>query len=385
MRISLSFGAAVAFLFAGDAVKAGECTMPQMLSSASSVVDPCTRLIDDAKLPETRRAEAHLIRGRAYHRSRRLEQAAADYEAASQLTPNNTAIWLSWSDLDLWRKDYEGYVAKVKTAVDLEPDNPRVINLLGRVHRNFGDQDGEIKLYTRMLERGSDRAYALLFRSQAYQAHRKFAEAITDADALIALPPEVLKRDGHVDGNGTVRDFLTVALVHLGELLAGTGQTERARKDLDAAVDRGRSATALVARAVFLLMRDNTSQQALGDLIEATKKEPANELGQYNLGIAYIQLGQHEPAFEALSRAIDVVPGYARALKIRARLHRHFERTEKAVEDFMAAIEADPYIVTQSMQTLRHAGYWTSKEDPTSFTPEFQDAIRACMLDPGCS
>ena len=74
-----------------------------------------------------------------------------------------------------------------------------------------------------------------------------------------------------------------------------------------------------------------------------------------------------------LSKAMR--PGFAIALKMRARMHRAFERTDQAVEDFFAAIEADPGIVEQSLPALRYAGYWTSAKSPTDFTPEFKDAI----------
>jgi tetratricopeptide (TPR) repeat protein len=92
-----------------------------------------------------------------------------------------------------------------------------------------------------------------------------------------------------------------------------------------------------------------------------------------------------ESAFKAFDQAIAARPEFASALRMRARMHREFGRTEKAVEDFIAAIEADSDIVAQSMPALRYAGYWTSAKDPTSFTPEFQDAIRACMLDVTCN
>jgi hypothetical protein len=51
----------------------------------------------------------------------------------------------------------------------------------------------------------------------------------------------------------------------------------------------------------------------------------------------------------------------------------------------MAAVEADPWILAQSMPALRHAGFWTSAQDPDSVTPDVQDAIRACMIDTTCN
>jgi hypothetical protein len=37
------------------------------------------------------------------------------------------------------------------------------------------------------------------------------------------------------------------------------------------------------------------------------------------------------------------------------------------------------------MPALSAAGYWRSRDIPETITPEFEDAIRACMLDKTCN
>jgi tetratricopeptide (TPR) repeat protein len=117
-----------------------------------------------------RRAEALLIRGRGYHRSKRLEVAGRDYAAAVKLAPNDVEIWLSWSNVELRRRDGEGYVQKVERAAKLEPNKPRVIRSVGAMYWNLGNWDGAIKLYSKALEIDPTEAYARYLRSSAYRA-----------------------------------------------------------------------------------------------------------------------------------------------------------------------------------------------------------------------
>lgn len=133
------------------------------------------------------------------------------------------------------------------------------------------------------------------------------------------------------------------------------------------------------------MAKNDASPEALADLEEATRTEPRNASAQFALGMSLTHSKKFDRAFEAFDRAVAARPGFAIALKMRARMHRAFERTDEAVEDFIAAIEADPGIVEQSLPALRYAGDWTSAKPPTGFTPEFTDAIRACMLDITCN
>jgi tetratricopeptide (TPR) repeat protein len=358
--------------------------MAQMLADAGSVIEPCTRLLADKTLSKDKRGGALLIRGRGYHRSKRPELAARDYAEGVKATPNNVEIWLSWSNVELRRRDWDGYVQKVERAAKIAPDNPRVIRAVGGLYWNAGNRDGAITLYTKALELDPNEAFARLFRSQSYQAMDKFAEAIADADALVAMPRDVINRDGYLDEHGEVRDFHVMALIHRGELFQAVGDRERAARDFEAAVAAGRSAPALKALADLLLDKSDVSPEAIALLQEAAEKEPLNASVQFQLGLAHTHAKQYEPAYAAFDRAIAARPHFAMAFKMRARMHRAFGRTDEAVKDFVSAIQADPDIVEQSLPALQYAGYWTSRKPPTSFTPEFMDAIRACMIDPTC-
>jgi tetratricopeptide (TPR) repeat protein len=385
MAMPRFFAVVVALAAVSSTASASECTMAQMLKSADSVIEPCTQLLANKKLSDAQRADALLIRGRGYHRTKRVELAAQDYEAGAKLAPKNMEIWLSWANAELRLGNGQSYVQKTERAAKLEPNSPRVLRASGAMYENLDNLAGALELYSKALSIDPTEAYALYMRSDLYRMQRKYAEAIADADALVALPDAAINRDGFLDEHGDVRDFRTMALIHRGKLFEETGQTDRAAKDFDAAATIGRSAPALVARAYFLMEKNDASPEALADLEEATRTEPKNASAQFALGMWLTHSKKFDRAFDAFDRAVAARPDFASALRMRARMHRAFERTDEAIEDFIAAIEADPGIVEQSMHALRYAGYWTSPNPPTSFTPGFQDAIRACMLDVTCN
>jgi len=363
---------------------ASECSMAQMLAAADSVIEPCTQLLKGSGLSKAKRAEALLIRGRGFHRSKRLRQAADDYRSAVELNPNNEEIWLAWSNVEQRRGEMDGYVEKVERAARIKPNSPRVLRAIGTMFWTFGDAEKAIEFFSKALAADPTEAFARLFRSDVYLEQSKFLEAIADADALVALPRDVINREGYLDPEGDVQDFYVIALIRRGQLLQEAGQDDRAGQDFDAAVAAGRTVPALIARARFL-SRSGVSQEAIANLEEAVRKDPANASAQFALGVELTISQQFEQAFAAFDKAIAARPGFALAYKMRARMHRQFGRTEEAVTDFLTAIAANPSTIEQSIPALRYAGYWTSAQVPDSVTPELQDAIRACMIDTTCN
>jgi tetratricopeptide (TPR) repeat protein len=344
----------------------------------------CTQYLKMSGLEQSRRADALFIRGQAYHRTRRLTQAAADYAAATAITPRNEDIWVAWANLDLRRGDMQGYVEKVEKAASLNEHSARVLRAIGQMFWVSDDNEKALGFYGKALEIDPSEPFALLHRVEIYRAERKFAEAIADANALVALPRDVINRDGYLDRDGNVRDFHIAALILRAELYQAVGQSDRAAKDYETAVSDGRTVPALVAQAKFLA-REKPSQEALALLEEAGKKESGNASAQFALGVELIFAQRFEPAMAAFDHAIAARPGFAMAYKMRARMHRQLGQTEDAVKDFMQAIEADPSIIEESMPAFRFAGYWTSPDMPKQVTPELKDAIRACMLDTTCN
>jgi tetratricopeptide (TPR) repeat protein len=364
-----------------------ECSMSQMEIAAESVIEPCGIALQNPKLTPQQRAEALFVRGRGYHRTGRLDQAAYDYDAALRLTPTNEEILLSRSNIDARRGEHRLWAQKVEEAAKINPDNPRVVRSLARVFWWFGYRDQAMELYGEALRIDPTEAFALLYRSREYQARRKFSEAINDAHALVEATRDPIKRTGYLDEDGKVRNFHVIALINRAEIFEAAGQLDSAAKDYDAAVAEGRTADALVARSDFFLGRRVDEQEAKGiaDLKEAVQVEPTHPRALFKLGMLFTSQRRYDLAFEAFNKAIVARPSYSYALQMRARMHREFGRSEEAFRDFMTAVQINPYILQKSLHALRHAGYWTARKLPAELTPDLLDAIRACMMDTRCN
>jgi tetratricopeptide (TPR) repeat protein len=363
-----------------------ECTMGQVAIDAASVITPCAELLAAKDASDRDRAQAHFVRGRGYHRTQRFKEAGEDYRAAFALDPKNEEILVSWSNVDLRLRRMDDYKRRVRQAYALNPQNPRVLRAVGALLYNLGEPDKALEFYSKAIEVDPTEGVALYYRAREYRFKRKFAEAIADASALLAIPPAELNAQGFLDADGIVRDFRVVALLERAYSYEDSGRLDLAERDYDAAVDIGRSAPALAARAHFLGSYVQRKDDALRDLTEAVHKERRNVAALHALGISLAGFKRFEEAFAAFDAAVTARPDYASGLMMRARMHRQFGRTDAAVRDLKTAVAVslDPRELNELMNSLRHAGYWSEPGLPSRQTQELDDAMRACMIDPQC-
>lgn len=378
-------------LGAMSSASAVECTMSQVATDSASVIMPCSNRLAAPNLSDRDRAQALFVRGRGYHRSQRLHEADADYRAAFALDPKNVEILVSWSNVDVRLRRMDDYMKRVAQAYALNPKNPRVLRIVGTLFSDRGEANKALEFYGKAIEVDPTEGFALYFRAREYRFKRQFAEAIADANALLAIPPARLNDAlGFLDADGIVRDFHVKALLERAYSYQDSGRLDLAEKEYDAAVDAGRSAPALTARAHFLGFYVERKDDALRDLTEAVHKEPRNHQALHALGISLARFKRFEEAFAAFDAAVTVRPDYTAGLIMRARMHRQFGRTDAAVDDLKMAVSLDRWELDGMrelnglMNALRHAGYWSEPGLPGGRTRDLDDAMRACMIDPQC-
>jgi tetratricopeptide (TPR) repeat protein len=381
---SVILGLLVASFGVASAAIAEDCTMAQLQISPFSVIEPCTARLAPRALSDRDRSQAHFVRGRGYHRTKRLAQAHDDYAEAFRLDPNNEEILVSWANVELRLGHMEDYAARVEQATALAPNNAHVLRTIGTMHWTFGDEDKAIALFTQALSIDPAEPFALYFRSTLYWDRRAYKEALADANALVAIPRLTLDEYGFLDADGVMHDFYAVALLRRAELYEATGQRELALHDYDAAVATERTPRALYRRGWLLREIPQRRNEALADLEAAVALDPRDDAAQHRLGLALLELKRYEDAFAAFDVAVAVRPR-GRNLRMRARLHRQFGRTDEAVRDYETAMARDPEEREYAINAMRAAGYWTSREMPTAMTPALHDAVRACMIDVQCN
>ena len=68
-----------------------------------------------------------------------------------------------------------------------QSENPRVLRTVAALLFNFGEQDKAFEFYSKAIEVDPTEGFALYYRAREYRFKRKFAEAIADASALLAV------------------------------------------------------------------------------------------------------------------------------------------------------------------------------------------------------
>jgi tetratricopeptide (TPR) repeat protein len=122
---------------------------------------------------ETVRAERFL--GHLYWAQGRLGKAAAPFERALALEPDNRAILTDLAKITLAAKDYRGAVDAFRRALDLHPDDPPSWVSLGLASERLGDRAGAIAAYRR----------AVLYDPSLYQVHNQLGMLLAQQGELL--------------------------------------------------------------------------------------------------------------------------------------------------------------------------------------------------------
>lgn len=367
-----------------EAAKTEACTAERMEAAPLTVIEPCTALLADTTLSPERRGAILFVRGRAYHRSGSLDLAAEDFENALKLTPNNEELYLALANIDFRRGLDTQALERIQKAIAINPTSPRVLRSIGAVFASAGQSEGAMRFLTAALRLDPKEPYALLLRSQLYAQKRDYEKALADADALVAIPPDEINRNGFLDGEGRQRDFHVVALTHRAELYENLGQHDRAEADFDAAVAYKNSPHALLARGEFLANIPGKEAAALRDLDAALRTEPREPRAHYARGVAFSNLRRYAEAAKAFDEAIKLQSSFPAAYRMRARANRELGKTDAALQDFVMALRQDSTLMRQIMPALSSGGYWPSSEIPTAINADLRAAIRKCMVDRRC-
>ncbi len=360
------------------------CTSEQMETDPQSVEAPCTDLLKTAGLDPKRRAEVFYIRGRGRHRSYQIELAAQDYDQAVQLDPTNSDFYVDRANTRLSEDDLRGGMADLETSLRLDSRNLRALVSIGSVLSEQGQVAEGLQLIDKALSIDPSQPFGLLFRQHIYAGLGRWAEALADADALVALDAEKINRFGYINESGGLRDFHIVALVTRAEIHERKGDLAKAEADLDAAVAYSSILQSHLARVKFLARQPKRDKDALKDWDVIASLIPETSAVHYSRGLILARLGRPNDAVEAFTRAIESDDQNAQAYEIRGRLLASFGRFDDANTDMTKALELDPSLIGRYISNLRAAGYYRLSGTPQEMTPALKDALKACSLDPRC-
>ena len=100
--------------------------------------------------------------GDLYMQEQRFPEAAAQYNAAARLTPDDGTLFLKLNRADMAMKDIPGMRAAAKRAAELRPDDPDALGLYGLLEAKYEDRAGALTALRRAHQlRPDDRDYLI--------------------------------------------------------------------------------------------------------------------------------------------------------------------------------------------------------------------------------
>jgi tetratricopeptide (TPR) repeat protein len=228
-------------------------TRPGSETTNDAIVAACTAVLDAAKEPPGRLANAVFSRGLAEQRLGAHDKSEADFDAALRFDPKFTRVFLARGYDAVAGGKYDAAIKEFNQAIAIDPklveayygrglaydashqfdqaikDHQQAINLnpkyaqayfgLGLVYREKGQTDRAIENFSKAIGLDPQYAQALYNRGNAYGAQSKIDLAIKDYGEAIRIEPDY------------ARAFYMRGLAYWQ-----TGKTDQALADLDAAV-----------------------------------------------------------------------------------------------------------------------------------------------------
>jgi tetratricopeptide (TPR) repeat protein len=376
--------ATMLFFIASASSFAAECSETQLENDASSVEDPCTAIIEAADATPAQKFTAYYIRGRGYHRTRRLNQAGSDYIAAVNIDPDRSAIFVDMGNLAARGNRLDQATAYAKRALELDPKNPRAHAFMAAIFNDEEKWTDAITEANLALAIDAAEPFGLIGRLIARRAQKDYAAALADADALIAIDATKLSRYGFVDEAGRPADFHAATFQYRALVYEAQGDLAKAEADYNASVAAKAEPNTLAWRAAFFLKQPGREQDALRDFRSSASLDPTDAFSPFSIGRILAALHHYPDAVKSLDRALSLYPYYADAYMLRSQIKGETGELEGAYQDEMAALTLNPTLIWPTLDKLKSLGYYQSADLPQTMTPALADAVKACWIDPDC-
>jgi tetratricopeptide (TPR) repeat protein len=336
---------------------------------------------------------AYGLRGNAYKKLHRYDQALADFSKSIELKPTAVALTSRGSVFRALHKLNEAR-ADHESAIRLQPGDAKAHVNLGTVHLNEGRLDQAVKEYETAIRLKPDLFEAHASLGDAFGKMRRFDQAIAEFEKAVRLRPNEARLhhhlgialcDGKRDYDRAIREFKEAIRLDPQEgedYHASLGDAFWKMRRFDQAIAEFEKAVRLQPNEAYFHHRlgivwcDGKSDydRAIREFKEAIRLDPQEGSFHLNLGQAFRHKGLIDDAIAAYREAIRLNPDFARAHNLLGVGLQAKGQLDQAVAEFEEAIRkdskyADPHI--------NLGAYWCDKRhDYRRAVAEFKEAIR---------
>ncbi|MCC6782103.1 MAG: protein kinase [Planctomycetes bacterium] len=281
------------------------------------------RAIDRADAPRS------MFHGQYLHALLHLRDGARIRELAADLRHRwpRSPFAAYWCGFALQEHDAERAAEELRRAIELAPEVPQPWLRLGKLHEMSGDFAEAERLYRRAGALAAASHLPRLGLARVLLATKHRDAALVEAEAAVRIAPE----------SHSARQVL-------GQALAALGRPVEARREFDAAIERGPAAASTwLARARFEQDRGDL-KAALADAERAAALEPELWPTHTMRGTLRLFLGQPGEAATAFVRALELKPDHAAAWCSLAQARRRMGDLDAAHAALSEALRLDPSI-----------------------------------------
>ena len=326
-------------------------------------------------LREPDNVDAHTLLARVYAVQNNMQASINEMKTALQLAPGWSGTYLTLAAIEVNAKQIAEAEENFKKAVQLDPKSVPALLALGDFYlqqRRWSDAEQQ---YRRAIElepknRPPRTALARLYLAQGQKAQAE--QVVVEAKKALPIDSENYRMLGDFYFNTGQFDKalseyaslyqehpkdLRVKKNYVQLLILGDRLDEAARLNDEILKANAKDVDALIYEGQ-ILNRQQRANDAIPILQAALKTEPDNEVGHYNLGIAFIQVGNMAQAESEWREAVRIRPTMIAAQQALAELALRkgdSELLDKSAEQLIAAEPDSPngYIFRATARVAR--------------------------------
>ncbi len=188
-------------------------------------------------------------------------------------------------------EQYEQALQPLKQAISLQPDYFHAYNDLGVVYMKLNKLDKATEALRQAIKINDKIYFPQLNLAVVFNKLGKYKEAAERLTKLESTHPNLGLK----------------VYIPLVEALIGAGEWKQAEEALTRGLAlKGMDTVDLKIKLGMVLIKQNKAEKAVTVLQEATQAEPANALAHFNLGSAFLEVGNFDQAEISLRRAYEI-------------------------------------------------------------------------------
>jgi tetratricopeptide (TPR) repeat protein len=301
------------------------------LTRASAELEPLRKQYDNS-------AEVHALSASLLLARSDAAGAVRELDRALQLDPTNSLALTTRLTLDLRSKKPDDGRARLATALAKKPDDAGLLLLAGRFEMTAGNAAQSEQYLRKSLERNPGNVDAYTTLGRLYVSQHKLDEAKTEFEHLAARRPDavvartmvamILQLQKKEEESIKVYEEVVSASAAAGVASNNLAYVYATRGEkLDRALELAQRAKQLMPDRAdvndtlgYVYYRKELATLAIPPLESSVKKEPANPLYQFHLGLAYAKAGRAVDARRALQEALKLSPDFPGAAEAKTTL-----------------------------------------------------------------